>query len=89
MNQHISHPEILKRLRRVEGHLRGVIEMIESHRDCVDVAQQFQAIENAVSKAKKAFIHDHIDHCLDEVNLPSSKAGRSSIEDFKQITKYL
>lgn len=89
METHASHPDILKRLKRAEGHLRGVIEMIENHRPCVDVAQQLQAVESAVSKAKKALIHDHIDHCLDEVNSAPSKAGRTSVNEFKQITKYL
>ena len=89
MDKHLSHPDILKRLRRVEGHLRGVIEMIEGGRPCTDVAQQLQAIESAVSKAKKVLIHDHIDHCLDAVNTAVSKADRHSIAEFKQITKYL
>lgn len=89
MDKHLTHPDILKRLRRVEGHLRGVIEMIESGRPCVDVAQQLQAIESAVSKAKKVLIHDHIDHCLEEVNSPATKSERKSMDEFKQITKYL
>lgn len=89
MDKHRSHPEIVKRLRRAEGHLRGVIEMIEGHRTCVDVAQQLQAIESAVAKAKKLLIHDHIDHCLDAVDSTVTKASRRSIDEFKQITKYL
>ena len=89
MATHLSHPDIVKRLRRVEGHLRGVIEMLESQRPCVDVAQQLQAIESAVAKAKKVLIHDHIDHCLDEVNSSVAKSDRRSIDEFKQITKYL
>lgn len=89
MDKHQSHPEIVKRLRRAEGHLRAVIEMIEDHRACVDVAQQLQAIESAVAKAKKLLIHDHIDHCLDEVTSTVTKADRRSIDEFKQISKYL
>ena len=40
-----THPEIVKRLRRAEGHLRGIIDMIETQRPCLDVAQQLQAVE--------------------------------------------
>jgi DNA-binding FrmR family transcriptional regulator len=89
MEKHSSHPDILKRLKRVEGHLRGVIDMIENQRPCVDIAQQLQAVESAVAKAKKALIHDHIDHCLDGISSPPSKADRNAMDDFKQISKYL
>ena len=38
--KHRSHPEIVKRLRRAEGHLRSVIAMIEAERSCLEIAQQ-------------------------------------------------
>lgn len=83
---HQSHPDILKRLRRADGHLRGVIEMIEAGRPCLDVAQQLHAVERAVCEAKKALIQDHIDHCLEAVVGPDRRA---TVEEFKQITRYL
>lgn len=89
MDAHTSHPDIIKRLKRVEGHLRAVIEMLESKRSCADIAQQMQAIESAVTKAKKTLIHDHIDHCLEQATGPTDRANRKAIEEFKEITKYL
>ena len=89
MTTHASHPDIIKRLKRVEGHLRAVIEMIENKRSCADIAQQMQAIESAITKAKKTLIHDHIDHCLDRVAGGSTRASRASVDEFKGITKYL
>jgi len=83
---HRSHPDILKRLRRADGHLRGVMEMIEAGRPCLDVAQQLHAVERAVCEAKKAFIHDHIDHCLEAAVGPGRRA---TVDEFKQITRYL
>ena len=88
MATHASHPDIIKRLKRVEGHLRAVIEMLESQRPCADIAQQMQAIESAVTKAKKTLIHDHIDHCLEQTP-GSDRTNRKSIEALKGITKYL
>lgn len=61
---HRSHPAIATRLRRAEGHLRRVIVMMEEGRPCVDLATQLQAVERAVAAAKRALIHDHIDHCV-------------------------
>lgn len=86
---HHSHPDIVKRLRRAEGHLRKIIEMIEAERSCLDIAQQLHAVEKAVSAAKKALIHDHIDHCLEVAVGPASRQQRAPIEAFKDITKYL
>lgn len=83
-NVHHTHPQIVKRLRRAEGHLRSIVEMIESGRSCVDVAQQLQAVEKAVLQAKKTLIQDHIDHCLDR-----AAGSRASLAEFKEIAKYL
>ena len=44
---HASHPAIIKRLRRASGHLSSTIDMVVQGRDCVDVAQQLQAVESA------------------------------------------
>lgn len=86
---HQTHPEVVKRLRRAEGHLKKIITMIADGRACLDIAQQLQAVESAVCAAKKALIHDHIDHCLEEAVGPVSREGRSVVEEFKEITKYL
>jgi uncharacterized protein len=88
---HQSHPDIVNRLKRAEGHLRKIIAMIEEQRPCLDLAQQLHAVEKAVCQAKKQLIHDHIDHCLEQaVNGGSMpRAARVSVEEFRAITKYL
>ena len=80
---HASHPAIIKRLKRADGHLRSVIEMIEAGKPCVEVAQQLQAVEKAVANAKRALIHDHLDHCLDEDHSPADR------DELKTIARYL
>ncbi|MBP7065177.1 metal-sensing transcriptional repressor [Ferrovibrio sp.] len=86
---HATHPEIVKRLRRAEGHLRGVVEMIEAGRGCLDVAQQLHAVEKAISQAKKTLIQDHLDHCLEDVVGALPRSQRRTIDEFKEIAKYL
>jgi DNA-binding FrmR family transcriptional regulator len=89
---HSTHPAIIKRLRRAMGHLGTVIEMIESHRPCLELAQQLHAVESAIANAKKTLIHDHIDHCLDasvRAGQNSGGSSRQSLDEFKEITKYL
>lgn len=88
-HHHESHSDIVKRLKRAEGHLRGVIAMIEGGRPCLDIAQQLQAVEKAVASAKRTLIEDHLDHCLDSAVGPLGRDERKAIDDFKAIARYL
>ena len=47
------------------------------------------ATELAIAQAKKTLIQDHLDHCLEHVIGPLAKEQRRSIDEFKEITKYL
>ena len=86
---HTAHPDVVKRLKRANGHLNKVVGMIEEGRSCIDIAQQLHAVERAISAAKKLVIHDHLDHCLEDVAGFGPAAMHSSIAEFKDITKYL
>ncbi|PKP67577.1 MAG: hypothetical protein CVT86_01235 [Alphaproteobacteria bacterium HGW-Alphaproteobacteria-8] len=79
---HASHAAIATRLKRAEGHLRRVIGMIEEGRPCVDLATQLHAVERAVAEAKRALIHDHIDHCV-------LAGGDHDLVEIKALTKLL
>jgi uncharacterized protein len=81
-HEHASHPAIASRLKRAEGHLRRVIGMIEDRRSCLDLATQLHAVERAVAEAKRAVIHDHIDHCM-------ATAGEHDLAEIKLLTKLL
>lgn len=89
MSVHSSHPEIVKRLKRADGHLRGIVEMIEAGRPCLDLAQQLHAVESAVREAKRALIRDHIDHCLERAVETPGREAESAIREFREITNYL
>ncbi|GGJ42157.1 metal-sensing transcriptional repressor [Neoroseomonas lacus] len=86
---HGSHPEIAKRLKRAEGHLHSVVEMIEAGRPYLDIAQQLHAVEAATAKAKRTLIHDPLNDCLDHVVGAIPRADRGPIDEFKAITKYM
>ena len=87
---HRAHPGIVTRLKRADGHLHQIIAMIEEGRPCRELAQQLQAVENAIDNAKKALIHDHIEQCLDRsLKTGRSKGKAAAVAEFKAITKYL
>ena len=85
---HESHTLVVNRLKRAEGHLRKIIKMVEEGRPCVDVAQQLHAVEKALAQAKKTFIRDHIDHCLDGA-VERREDARALVSEFKEMSKYL
>ena len=86
---HETHPNIVKRLQRADGHLRRVIEMFGEGRSCLDLAQQLHAVEKAIGQAKRTLIHDHVDHCLDTAANGSGRSTKLVVGEFKAISKYL
>ena len=84
MKKHATHPAILTRLKRAEGHLKSILTMIEAERECVDIAQQLQAVEKAIGNAKRELVQDHIEHCLEDGSDP-----KASLRELKDLTKYL
>ncbi|KAF0182776.1 MAG: hypothetical protein FD164_972 [Nitrospirae bacterium] len=89
MSKHTSHPDITKRLKRAEGHLKSIITMMDEGRSCMDIAQQLQAVEHAIASAKRTMVHDHIDHCLEQAAREGTKGVNETIREFKAITRYL
>ena len=59
-----SKEELLKRLARVEGQIRGVTRMVEEDRYCIDVLTQIEAAEAALNKVALALVDDHVRHCM-------------------------
>ena len=82
-------PEIATRLKRAQGHLAAVIDMLESGRSCMDLAQQLHAVEKAISNAKEELIKDHIHHCMEETSEALPREFRDLIKEFQGVTKYL
>ena len=84
-----GYSDVAVRLKHAGGHLQNVIAMLDSDRECTEVAQQLQAVERAVAAAKRTLVHQHLDHCLDEALAGQPKAVRQAMADFKDITKDL
>lgn len=84
-----THPAVIKRLRRAGGHLASVVKMLEEGRPCMEVVQQLQAVEKAITQAKRTLIQDHLDLCLGHMVDTQGNARPDSLDEFRQITKYL
>ena len=56
--------QLLSRLRRIEGQVRGVQGMVEGDRYCIDVLTQISAIQAALDKVALGLLDDHANHCV-------------------------
>ena len=66
---------LIQRLRRIEGQVRGVQSMLDEERDCREIMQQLAAIHSAVQGASRIFLQEYATACLvemDEAGQPDS-----------------
>lgn len=56
----------LNRLNRISGQVRGIAQMIEDGRYCIDVLTQIQAVKSALAKVESAVLKDHAATCVAE-----------------------
>ncbi len=64
---------LMSRLRRIEGQVRGVQSMLADERDCEEILQQLTAIRSAVQSASQMFLEEYATDCL--VNLDVAETG--------------
>lgn len=55
---------ILKRLRRIEGQVRGIAKMVEDDRYCIDILTQVSAVTTALDAVAFRILDDHVNHCV-------------------------
>jgi len=60
----MKHEEALRRLKTVEGHIRGIERMVEDGAYCIDVIRQIQAVQAALSKVSTLVLNEHLNSCL-------------------------
>jgi CsoR family transcriptional regulator, copper-sensing transcriptional repressor len=56
--------QLLTRLRRIEGQVRGIERMVEEDRYCIDILTQISAIQAALDKVALGLLDDHAKHCV-------------------------
>jgi CsoR family transcriptional regulator, copper-sensing transcriptional repressor len=68
-----SKEQLLKRLARVEGQVRGVTRMVEEERYCIDVLTQIEAAEAALNKIALGLLDGHVRNCMRADEVASEK----------------
>ena len=60
----MKNEDSLKRLKTVEGHIRGIQRMMEDEAYCIDVIRQIQAVQAALNKISSNILEEHLNSCL-------------------------
>jgi CsoR family transcriptional regulator, copper-sensing transcriptional repressor len=60
----MKHEDALRRLKTVEGHLRGIQRMVQEEAYCVDVIRQIQAVQAALNKVSNNILEEHLNSCV-------------------------
>jgi len=93
--KHHSHPAVvqprkatlLKRLNRIEGQVRGVANMVEQDRYCVDILTQISAIQSALGALAMRLLEDHTKGCV--LSALRSGNGEAAVDELMTVVKRL
>lgn len=72
-------PAIHKRLRRIEGQVRGLQRMVEEDRYCIDILDQVAATTRALQSVALALLDDHLSHCVAHALVAGGQAADDKI----------
>lgn len=59
-----NNKDALRRLKTIEGHIRGIERMVEEDAYCIDVIRQIQAVQSALNKVSTRILEEHLHSCL-------------------------
>jgi DNA-binding FrmR family transcriptional regulator len=79
-----SKDDVLKRLRRIEGQVRGLQRMVESDQYCIDVLTQVSATTKALQSVAIELLDDHLAHCVHEAIAAGGDEAREKVAEASQ-----
>lgn len=82
-------PALLKRLKRVEGQVRGVSKMVEDDEYCIDILTQVSAAKAALDKVALELLRDHARHCLSNDHVHPHGKGDKADELVGAVSRML
>jgi len=67
---------MMKRLKRIEGQVRGLARMVQDDRYCIDIITQISAVRAALRRAEEEILADHVTHCVEDAIASGNKADQ-------------
>ena len=83
--------KLVKRLRRVEGQVRGIQTMLEEERDCREIMQQLSAVSSAIKSTSRTFFQNYATMCLAEMDgvIVSAKDPKQKVRNEKILQEMI
>ena len=75
----VTKENLIKRLKRVEGQVRGVAEMLQDERDCREIMQQLTAAHSALQSTSRLFFRDYAAACITNAQGADNETGQVKI----------
>lgn len=79
-----SKEQYLRRLRRIEGQVRGLQRLVEDDTYCIDVLTQISAVQSALDSVALGLLEDHMGHCVVHAAQHSDEEGRAKVHEAAQ-----
>jgi len=76
-----SKDDYLKRLRRIEGQVRGIARMVDEDEYCIDILTQVSAVTKALQAVSLGLMEDHLGHCVVDAARESQEAGDAKVRE--------
>jgi CsoR family transcriptional regulator, copper-sensing transcriptional repressor len=73
--------DYLKRLRRVEGQVRGLQKMVEDDKYCIDILTQVSAVTSALQSVALGLLEDHLGHCVTQAVAEGGDAADAKVRE--------
>ena len=81
-----SKDALLKRLKRIEGQVRGISKMVDENRYCIDVITQISAVQAALRRVEEVVLKDHVGHCVEHAIASGNKGEqRKKIAELMEV----
>ncbi len=88
MALHERREDVIKRLARIEGHVRGILRMIDEDKECPDILLQLAAVREAVNKVGRIVLEDHVEICIAQA-VKEGKGDRAMLELKDALVKFI
>lgn len=88
MSKHADHKKVVNRLKRVEGQVRGLVQMVESEKYCVDILTQIKAARSALKSIELEILEGHFSHCVHHaINSGDKKESQKKMDEIMDLLK--
>ena len=83
--------ELVRRLHRIEGQVRGIERMVEEDRYCIDVLTQVAAVKTALESVAMKILDDHVNHCVADAMASGERdaAAEKSRELIEAVARFV